>query len=126
MQGIDLATDPRTRSQRHQQVYSEEDHEGNVLWSLRTSDMKLISANADNPRGLPERALFDLSKDPNELDNLHGKDEAVETELAQHADLQKRAAEGEAVMGGGIVELSREECEQLKNLGYMEDCSHIN
>ena len=48
MQGIDLATDPSTRSERHRQVYSEEDHEGNVLWSLRTADMKLISANADN------------------------------------------------------------------------------
>ena len=125
MQGMDLASDPSQRSARNREVYSEEDHEGNVLWSLRTADMKLISANAGNPRGLPERSLFDLSVDPKETRNLHGQDEAVEEQLAQHADLQKRAAEGQAVSGGS-VELSREECEQLKNLGYMEDCSHLN
>ena len=43
MQGIDL---PRSeRSEKDRQVYSEEDHEANVLWSLRTAEMKLIVAN---------------------------------------------------------------------------------
>jgi len=65
-----------------------------VLWSLRTEDMKLISANEGNPRGLPERALFDLTKDPKEASNLQGQDAANETKLAQQADLQRRAAEG--------------------------------
>jgi hypothetical protein len=98
-----------------------------VLWSLRTEEMKLISANPGNPRGLPERELFDMTADPGEKNNLTGgAQSAVEEKLAQHADLQRRAAEGEAVTGGGEVEMSREECEQLMNLGYVTDCSHIN
>jgi len=36
MQGIDLMTDGNARAEQNLEVYSEEDHEGNVLWSLRT------------------------------------------------------------------------------------------
>jgi arylsulfatase A-like enzyme/uncharacterized membrane protein YbhN (UPF0104 family) len=127
MQGIDLAAPAAERSEKDREVYSEEDHEGNVLWSLRTDEMKLISANPGNPRGLPERELFDMTADPGEKNNLAGgAQSAAEEKLAQHADLQRRAAEGEAVTGGGEVEMSREECEQLMNLGYVTDCSHIN
>jgi arylsulfatase A-like enzyme len=51
-------------------AFSEEDHEGNVLQSVRTPDRKLILANPDNPRGLPAEALFDLDSDPGEQRNL--------------------------------------------------------
>ena len=34
------------------------------------------------------------------------------------------AVAGEAVSGGEL-EMDRAQCEQLKNLGYVEDCSHL-
>jgi len=126
MQGIDVAGSPFERMAKDRQVFSEEDHEGNVLWSLRTRDMKLIEANPGNPRGLPEREFFLIEGDPGETSDLSGPAYEPEMgELGRYADLQRRAAEGEAVAAGGSVEMTRAECEQLKNLGYVEDCSHI-
>lgn len=127
MQGVDLGVDESILSPKDQQVFSEEDHEGNVLWSLRTRDWKLIRANPDNPRGLPDQELFDLSADPAERRNLSGGDHVDrELELAEHADLQRAFAEGEAVAGSGDAEMTLEQCRQLMNLGYVEDCSHLN
>jgi len=123
MQGVDLAAGPR--SPKDLEIYSEEDHEGNVLWSLRTADQKLIVANPGNPRGLAEREFYDVRSDPGEIRNLAGGEaSADEARLEAHADLQRRHARGEAV-SGGEVEMSRSQCEQLKNLGYIEDCSHL-
>jgi hypothetical protein len=86
--------------------------------------MKLIEANEGNHRGLPTRELFDIGADPGEQDNLldKGFEDTVE-QLALHAELQRQAAEGNAVEGGGDVEMSLAECEQLRMLGYVEDCS---
>jgi arylsulfatase A-like enzyme len=126
MQGIDLMSDGANRSPKDREVYSEEDHEGNVLWSLRTKEMKLIVANEDNPHGLPARALFDVNADPGETKNLSdGSHKQQEDMLAEHADLQLRAAQGEAIASSGDGEMSREQCEQLMNLGYVEDCNHL-
>jgi arylsulfatase A-like enzyme len=124
MQGVDLATPYIERSEKDREAYAEEDHEGNVLWSLRTRTMKLIEANEGNHRGLPTRELFDIGADPGEQDNLldKGFEDTVE-QLALHAELQRQAAEGNAVEGGGDVEMSLAECEQLRMLGYVEDCS---
>jgi arylsulfatase A-like enzyme/uncharacterized membrane protein YbhN (UPF0104 family) len=126
MQGVDLATPYSERHEKDREVFSEEDHEGNVLWSLRTRNMKLIEANEGNHRGLPTRELFDVVADPAETTNLleQGYDDAAQ-QLAQHAELQRRAAEGSAVEGGGEVEMTLAECEQLRMLGYVEDCSQI-
>jgi uncharacterized protein (TIRG00374 family) len=127
MQGVSLALESSVLSPKDREVFSEEDHEGNVLWSLRTRDWKLIRANADNPRGLPEESLYRVRVDPQEKQNLAGSDHlAKELELAEHADLQRAFAEGEAVAGGGEADMTLEECRQLKNLGYVEDCSHLN
>jgi arylsulfatase A-like enzyme len=124
MQGIDLAKAWSARSEKERQVYSEEDHEGNVLWSLRTTRMKLIEANEGNHRGLPTRALFDVVADPGETNDLLDDGfEAAASELALHAELQRKAAEGGAVEDGGDVEMTFAECEQLRMLGYVEDCS---
>ncbi|MEE8580214.1 MAG: sulfatase-like hydrolase/transferase, partial [Myxococcota bacterium] len=126
MQGVDLAADPANRTARDRQHYAEEDHEGNVLWALRTRDAKLMVANPNNPRGLPERAYFDLRVDPGERRNLVDQIPAVQlAELERHAELQRSFAEGEAVAAGQDVEMSRKECEQLRVLGYVQDCSHI-
>ena len=119
---------PTVFSDARAQHYAEEDHEGNVLWSLRTREWKIIHTNAGNHRGLPEAELFDIDDDAAESKNLAGSPmhADVETELAEHADLQRAFAEGEAVAGGGDVEMNLEECRQLMNLGYVEDCSHLN
>ena len=126
MQGVDLATSYADRSAKDREVYAEEDHEGNVLWSLRTRTMKIIEANEGNHRGLPTRELFDVAKDPLELDNLVGKGhDDVEAQLADHAELQRSAALGEAVTAGEDAEMDRAQCEQLRLLGYVDSCEHI-
>jgi arylsulfatase A-like enzyme len=126
MQGIDLREPANERSEKDRQVFSEEDHEGNVLWSLRTEQSKLIAANEGNPRGLPTRELFAIDRDPDEQSPLDVTAHAGETEaLERHADLQRRAAEGEAVAESGEAEMSYEECEQLRMLGYVDDCAHL-
>jgi arylsulfatase A-like enzyme len=122
MQGVDLRTPFGARPEKDQQVFSEEDHEGNVLWSLRTEDEKLIVANAGNPRGLPEREYFDISGDPLELDPF--EDPEAESRLEEMAELQRLAAEGKAVQGED-VEMDFATCERLRAIGYVEDCSHL-
>jgi len=122
MQGIDLREPFSTRAEKDRQVFSEEDHEGNVLWSLRTEDEKLIVANPGNPRGLPENEFFDISADPGEIDPYEDPD-AVER-LVGLAELQRLAAEGKAVESEE-VEMTFTRCEQLRMLGYVEDCSHL-
>ena len=96
--------------------------EGNVLWALRTEDEKLIVANANNPRGLPEREYFDVSGDPLELDPYEDPD--AETRLEELAEFQRAAAQGEAVQGED-VEMDLATCQRLKAIGYVEDCSHL-
>ena len=126
MQGIDLRQPAHTRTAKEREVYSEEDHEGNILWSIRTERMKLIGANEGNPRGLPTRELFEIDIDPKEEYPLDPGANSGETgTLEQHADLHRRAAEGEAVADSGEADMSFEECEQLRMLGYVEDCSHL-
>ncbi len=122
MQGIDLRNPYSMRLEKDRQVFSEEDHEGNVLWSLRTEDEKLIVANAGNPRKLPERTYFDISGDPLELDAY--EDPEAEAYLEEMANFQRMAAEGIAVEGSE-VEMSYDDCERLRMIGYVEDCSHL-
>ena len=126
MQGTDLRSPAASRTAKQREVYSEEDHEGNVLWSLRTETQKLIAANEGNPRGLATREFFAIDRDPGEESPLDPSNRAGEIgELEQHADLHLRGAEGEAVAGGGEAEMSYEECEQLRMLGYVDDCEGL-
>jgi hypothetical protein len=122
MQGIDLRTPFASRLEKDRQVFAEEDHEGNVLWALRTDEEKLIVANPNNPRGLPERAYFDVASDPGETDPYTDAD--AEARLEEMARLQRLAAEGKAV-AGEETEMTREDCERLRVIGYVEDCSHV-
>jgi arylsulfatase A-like enzyme/uncharacterized membrane protein YbhN (UPF0104 family) len=122
MQGIDLRTPFASRLEKDQQVFAEEDHEGNVLWALRTEDEKLIVANAGNPRKLPEREYFDISSDPLEQDPF--EDPEAEAHLEELAEFQRQAALGQAVQGDD-VEMDLQTCERLKAIGYVEDCSHL-
>lgn len=122
MQGIDLRTPFAARLEKDQQVFAEEDHEGNVLWALRTEDEKLIVANPRNPRGLPEREYFDVSGDPLEQDPYTDPD--AETRLEELAELQRLAAEGKAVHGED-VEMDLATCQRLKAIGYVESCDGL-
>ena len=119
MQGVDLRNPFADRAERDRQVFSEEDHEGNVLWALRTEDEKLIVANPHNPRGLPERAYFDVASDPGEEDSFSEPD--AEARLEEMGRLQRLAAEGKAVKGS-VSTMTREDCERLRVLGYVENC----
>ncbi|MBB85012.1 MAG: hypothetical protein CL931_14485 [Deltaproteobacteria bacterium] len=122
MQGVDLRTAFASRLEKDRQLFAEEDHEGNVLWALRTENEKLIVANAGNPRNLPEREYFDISSDPLEQDPYEDPD--AEAHLEELAEFQRQAALGQAVQGED-VEMDRATCERLKAIGYVEDCSHI-
>ena len=122
MQGVDLRTPFASRLEKDQQVFAEEDHEGNVLWALRTEDEKLIVANPNNPRGVPEREYFDVSSDPLEQDAYEDPD--AEEHLEELAELQRNVAQGKAVQGDD-VEMDLQTCERLKAIGYVEDCSHL-
>lgn len=87
-QGIDLFTgivaDP---------LLAEEDLEGNRLSFIRMGDWKLITANRDNPRGLPPLELFNLADDPREQANLAAREGARVTDmLAQLEQFRSRVA----------------------------------
>ncbi|RIL05821.1 MAG: hypothetical protein DCC71_09075 [Proteobacteria bacterium] len=122
MQGKDLAVPYEQRSETERLHYAEEDHEGNVLRAIRTKDWKLIEANAGNPRGLPETELFEILADPHEKQNVaHARPEKT-AELRIHAEAQRQVAASQAVEGGAQAKLSKEECEKLRVLGYVQDC----
>ncbi len=100
-------------------VFSEEDHQGNVLRALRGKDWKLIEANAGNPRGLEENELYEIQSDPKEKSNVAAKeaDKVKELKVAIEA-ASKGAAEGAVKKDEGEVDAASQEL--LKNLGYAE------
>jgi arylsulfatase A-like enzyme len=126
MQGIDLAVPMAQRSEADRMAYAEEDHEGNVLRSIRTSEWKLIEANPGNPRGLPDVELFAIDSDPKETQNVAPQNAPVTAEMRQHAEAQRQLAASQAVEGGEQAKLTREECEKLRVLGYVQDCDSVN
>jgi arylsulfatase A-like enzyme/uncharacterized membrane protein YbhN (UPF0104 family) len=106
-------------------VYAEESHEGNVLESLRTRHegdaLKLITANPGNPRGLPERELFDVARDPGEQENRaedHPHTGLVRERLTFWGEQAKKGA---VVRESVDVDLDPASAARLRNLGYIED-----
>jgi len=98
-------------------VFSEEDYEGNMLRSLRALDDKLILANADNPRGLPTTALFNLDHDPGEMENLAARSPEVVTQMTEWLNGLEALARANAV-DAESAGLDPDVEEQLRNLGY--------
>jgi arylsulfatase A-like enzyme len=120
MQGLDLADGLAQRSEKDQMAFSEEDHEGNVLRSIRTTEWKLIEANEGNPRGLAVSELYEISRDPAEAKNVIAEHIDVGGELRAHADAQETAARAAARTSGESRKLSDAEEEALRSLGYIE------
>ena len=122
MQGTDLRTRDGDLSERDAVNFAEEDHEGNVLTAVRTERWSLIRANAGNPRGLPEAELFDMQNDRRQTENRYDQAAPVVID-ALDASIAgwKHFAEG-AAMEGGEAQISHEECEKLRVLGYVERC----
>ena len=89
-----------------------------------TQDAKYVYWPFDDEGFTPTEELFDVANDPGETANLleEGDHDAAAI-LARNAELQRSAAQGEAVEGGDDVQMTLAECEQLRMLGYVEDCS---
>lgn len=115
---------------------SQEDFEGNIIESYRQNGFKMIQAQAGNPRGLPEHALFDVAADVGEKDNLFGKtpekcggtiklDEVTKTLETALKDKVTEAKSGAAA--SGEVKMSAGERKKLCALGYLSgaDCEGL-
>jgi arylsulfatase A-like enzyme len=107
----------------HDNVFAEESHEGNILRALRMqragSTLKLIEANAGNPRGLSPRELYQVDQDPLEQVNLVDErpqllqlsQQALQTEADNAA--RGRATQKSVNIGGDATV-----AERLRALGY--------
>ncbi len=122
MQGLDLAVDLGLRSDTDRIHYAEEDHEGNVLRAIRTERWKWIEANPGNPRGLPEKELFEIRADPGETRNRVDEEPAVAAEMHRHAEGQRALAQRGRVGKAQQAQVSAAECEALMALGYVQSC----
>ncbi|MEZ4273122.1 MAG: sulfatase [Myxococcota bacterium] len=100
-------------------VMAEEDHEGNVLRSIRRIDgqKKLILANPDNPRGLASTELYDLGNDAAEEHPL------TDASLVENLKLALDKAQTQARQGGAPKQtrnLDADAESALRSLGYVE------
>jgi arylsulfatase A-like enzyme/uncharacterized membrane protein YbhN (UPF0104 family) len=119
VQGIDLF-------RGKEQTFAEESHEGNVLKSLRLRDhgaaLKLIRANAGNPRGLQEQELYRVDVDVREAKNLA----AEATAQLEKSEAELKHAEEQAKTGAlkaREVDLAMDKTaeDRLKALGYANE-----
>jgi len=100
-------------------VFSEEDHEHNVIESLRTDRWKLIVTQEGSPRMIEPVMLFDIMQDPGETKNVAAQYPAEAARLRKEieavaASIKKTAY---AAQEGEMDEATRQ---RLKALGYVE------
>jgi arylsulfatase A-like enzyme len=119
MQGVDLALSEAERPERSRRVFSEEDHEGNVLRSVRTQQWKWIEANPGNPRGLAPEELFHVAEDPGERHDLAKQRPEAVADLRRHADAHAQLARRQG-RDAEAAKLSASEEEALRQLGYVD------
>ena len=105
------------------EVFAEESHEGNVLRSLRIhragAQMKLITANPGNPRGLAEREFYRIDQDPNERVNLATEEPALVEFTGKALDKHEEdASKGRASQQSVDVSSDANAAARLRALGY--------
>lgn len=104
-------------------VYAEESHEGNVLESVRErrdfEELKLITANPGNPRGLEPVELYRVADDPGEQENLAERQREQVTSLVTSLE-EARARAAEGAVEGAEVHLDSESRRNLCQIGYIE------
>ena len=105
-------------------VFAEENLEGNVLEALRYrnggDELKVITANPDNPRGLAPTELYRVDTDPGEQNDLSSSQKQLAEAGRQQLEEYATAAEKGAVERRG-VQMSEEQKERLRRLGYVVD-----
>lgn len=104
-------------------VLTEENHEGHILASLRTEvdgvAWLVITANEDNPRGQRPVELYNVDEDPmQERDLAEREPELTSTLLERLASARLAAAQG--AVERSSVELTDEDRDRLRALGYIE------
>jgi arylsulfatase A-like enzyme/uncharacterized membrane protein YbhN (UPF0104 family) len=105
------------------EVFAEESHEGNVLRALRIdrggAQLKLITANPGNPRGLAPREFYRMDQDPAEKVNL-AEDEPALVEFTRKAldQHEEDAAKGRASQQSVDVGNDPNAAARLRALGY--------
>ena len=119
MQGTSLLKEYHLRSSQDQMVFSEENHENNVLQSVRSDNWKFILANQNNPRGLSPQELFNLAEDPEEKNNRAAaqreRTEQMEAEIENYLDFARGQSAQEKV---GTIDQTTED--RLRALGYVD------
>lgn len=109
--GIDLE---QLRGQGRRAVFAEDVSRFGI--TLRTAGWRYMRS-AGNPAIPDGPHLYDLEKDPGETQDLAGKGLPIETELA--AALDRWLAERRPAPGTATRELTPEEVQRLKALGYL-------
>jgi arylsulfatase A-like enzyme len=109
-----LASAPAPR----EHSFAESALEGNILQSFRTDAWKLIHANPANPRGLPERQLFEVASDPGEQRDLFsGRPQEAGMLASSMEAVRQRAAAVAAQASETAIDRATEE--RLRALGYV-------
>jgi arylsulfatase A-like enzyme len=120
-QGISLFQDNQLIPGGVDIVYSEENFEGNILFSARGKTFKLMTANPDNPRGLPSQMLFNITSDPGETEDVYTVTEPKEFEaLHEKIEVTSEYALDNAV-SKETGEIDKTTQDRLKALGYIEE-----
>jgi arylsulfatase A-like enzyme len=107
----------------NKEVFAEESHEGNVLRALRIdragAQMKLITANPGNPRGLAPREFYRIDQDPKERVNLAEEEPALVEFTRKALDKHEEdAAKGRASQQSVDVGSDANAAARLRALGY--------
>lgn len=115
------------RRTRERVVVAEEDFEGNVLGAIRQHGLKLMTANAGNPRGLPESVVYDVVVDPHEQAPITAAPSCGASDaLAKLPEALRGVVEASSKQGasGGDVKIDQAEKCKLCALGYLSgpDC----
>ncbi len=115
MQGMDLFSG----EERPESSYAEEDHEHNVIQSIRTESWKLILTEEGSPRMAAPVELFDVENDAGEKTNLaEEKPEKVKKfSTAIRKLVEKILGNAYNASEGEIDEATQD---RLKALGYVE------